>query len=335
MSNDWGEDFVYEPGKTVPDDVVCVIVPGTTEEIPTDAFGMHRAMQEVVLKEGVIEVGENAFICCEALKHVDLPSTLVRIGKLAFCRASLRELNLPENITELGPFSFCRCDHLREVIFPNGIRSVKDGAFQGCKLLENVVLPFTMNTIGNQAFAHCNSLKMVQLTGSIQIILREAFYQCNSLEHISVPCKSLVITWKDGHGNFDLVRDSFAPPAWGEKKLVIASECFSSTCQTDMSNIETAIMEIIGVEIMQLEPQVDTSWPWNEWEEKCQRICAMLNPHKKQCKNQIASLLELRLWKTNTKKTDDEADSRVRAEHRPKHGVQMIQENVLSFLHFL
>ena len=46
MSNDWGEDFVYEPGKTVPDDVVCVIVPGTTEEIPTDVFGCHRAMQD-------------------------------------------------------------------------------------------------------------------------------------------------------------------------------------------------------------------------------------------------------------------------------------------------
>ena len=97
-----------------------------------------------------------------------------------------------------------------------------------------------------------------------------------------------------------------------------------------MSNIETAIMEIIGVEIMQL----DTSWPCNEWDEKCQQICAMLNPHKKQCKNQIASLLELWLCKANMKKTD-EADSSVRAEHQPNHGVKMIQENVLSFLHFL
>jgi len=330
MSKHWGEEFVYEPGKTVPD-VVRVIIPGTTEEIPTNAFRHHRAMQEAVLKEGVIEIGENAFIRCEALKHVDLPSTLVRIGKCAFGGTSLRELNLPENITELGPYSFARCVHLREVIFPNGIRSVKDGAFKCCKLLENVVLPFTMNTIRHHAFAHCNSLKMVQLTGSVQIILREAFHQCNSLEHISVPCKSLVITWKDGHENFDLVRDSFPPPAWGEKKLVITSECFSSICLTDMSNIETAITEIIGVEIMPFE----TSWPCYEWDEKCQRICAMLNPHKKQCKNQIASLLELGLWKANMKKTDDEADSRVRAEHRPNHGVEMIQENVLSFLHFL
>ena len=83
MSNNLGEEFVYEPAKTVPD-VARVIIPGTTEEIPTDAFRHHHAFQEVVLKEGVIEIGENAFICCDALKHVDLPSTLVRIGKLAF-----------------------------------------------------------------------------------------------------------------------------------------------------------------------------------------------------------------------------------------------------------
>ena len=119
MSDNWREDFVYEPGKIVPD-VVRVIIPGSVETIPTDAFRMHRVLQEVVVKEGVIEVGENAFLCCESLEQLALPSTLVRIGKLAFARTSLKEVNLQENITELGPFSFCRCDYLRHVIFPNG-----------------------------------------------------------------------------------------------------------------------------------------------------------------------------------------------------------------------
>ena len=98
MSDNWGEDFVYKPGKIVPD-VVRVIIPGSVETIPTDAFRMHRVLQEVVVKEGVIEVGENAFIWCESLEQLALPSTLVRIGKLAFARTSLKEVNLPENIT--------------------------------------------------------------------------------------------------------------------------------------------------------------------------------------------------------------------------------------------
>ena len=192
------------------------------------------------------------------------------------------------------------------MIFPTGIRSIGDGAFNTCKLLENIVLPFTVNTIADLAFAHCNSLKMVELTGGIQIILREAFDECDSLDHIRVPCKYLVITWNNGYENFDLVRDSFTPPDWGDKKLVIASECFSSICPTDMPNIETAIMEIIGVEIMQL----DTSWPSNEWDNKRQQICAMLNSHEKHCQNQIALLLELGLWKANMKKTDKKQTQR-------------------------
>ena len=117
-------------------------------------------------------------------------------------------------------------------------------------MLENTVLPRSVNSIGCQAFAQCNSLRMVELTGGIQIILREAFNECNSLDHIKVSCKSQVMTWNSGNENFDLVRDGFAPPARGDKKLVIASECFNSICPADMSNIETAVIEIIRVKIM-------------------------------------------------------------------------------------
>ena len=139
------------------------------------------------------------------------------------------------------------------------------------------------------------------------------------------------MTWNSGNENFELVRDGFAPPARGDTKLVITSECFNSICPADMSNIETAVMEIIGVEMLLL----DTSWPSNEWNDKRQQICAMLNSHEKHCQNQIALLLELGLWKANMKKADKKANSKIRAEYRPNHGIEMIQENVLSFLHFL
>ena len=335
MSKSRREEFVYEPGEMVPQDVIGAVIPGSVKKIPADAFRCKSALEEVVLKEGVIEIGENAFICCESLRHLRLPSTLLRIGKLAFSRTSLRELNLPEGITALGPsscaFTFCRCDLLREVSFPEGFRSIGDGAFMQCKSLENIVLPSTLNRIGHQAFACCNSLRMVELTGGIQIMLREAFDECDSLDHIRVPCKSLVITGNSGGENFVLVRDRFAPPTWGDKKLVIASECFNSICPAEMSNIEIAITGILGEEIM----RSDASCQCNEWDDKRQQLCAMLAPKEKQHKNKIASLLELRLWKAEMEKAGEDVDSRIRTECRLKNGVEMIQENVLSFLHFL
>ena len=84
------------------------------------------------------------------------------------------------------------------------------------------------------------------------------------------------------------------------------------------------------------------SWdPWNEdlqfaeWEEKCQWLRVLLAPHEKRHKAEIASLLELRLWKAEIKKLGDDSDARTRAECRPARGVEVIQDNVLSFLHFL
>ena len=98
-----------------------------------------------------------------------------------------------------------------------------------------------------------------------------------------------------------------------------------------MSNIEIAITGILGEEIM----RSDASWQCNEWDDKHQQLCAMLAPKEKQHKNKIASLLELRLWKAEMEKAGEDVDSRIRTECRPKNGVEMIQENVLSFLHFL
>ena len=127
------------------------------------------------------------------------------------------------------------------------------------------------------------------------------------------------------------MRDRFAPAPLGDKKLVIASECFNFIRLAEMSNIKTAIMGILGEEIMRL----DASWRCDDWDDKYQRLCAMLAPHEKHHKNKIALLLELRLWKAEIEKSGDDVDSTIRRECRPNHGVEMIQENVLSFLHFL
>ena len=110
-----------------------------------------------------------------------------------------------------------------------------------------------------------------------------------------------------------------------------------------MSNIETAILRNLGEEMMQ------SIWSWQEdsrydvWDEKCQQLRALLAPHEKRHKAEIASLLEIRLWKAELETVDDDSDSRARARtraktraaYRPQRGVEMIQDNVLSFLYFL
>jgi len=358
MSKSRREDFVYEPGEAVPRDVTRVVVPGSVRVLLQDGFKGNRSLEEVVLEEGVVEVGQLAFIGCSSLRHLDFPSTLLKINweALRGC-TSLRELNLPEGITKIGPgafgglsslerirlpstlnvvaaSAFQSCVSLRDVIFPERIRSIRDRAFRGCESLESIVLPSTLNAIGHMAFGDCLSLRTVELRGGIQTILHQAFDNCDLLDCIRVPCTALVITGNGEGLIFSLVKDGFTPQV-SHNKQVIASECFNSILSAEMSEVETAIVRVLGEEFMQSMHFWQEDSEYDEWDEKCQRLRALLAPHERRHKAEIASLLELRLWKTEMENVGYELDSRTRAECRPARGVEMVQENVLSFLHFL
>jgi len=353
------EEFVYKPGEAVPRDVTRVVIPGSVRVVPEEeAFYDNPSLEEVVFEEGVAEVGQFAFCDCKLLRHLHLPSTLLRINMHAFhgC-TSLRELNLPEGITEIGTGAFSNlsslervrlpsnlnvineetlsyCTSLREVIFPERIRSIRGRAFRGCESLESIVLPSTLNAIGHMAFGDCLSLRTVELRGGIQTILHQAFDNCDLLDCIRVPCTALVITGNGEGLIFSLVKDGFTPQV-SHNKQVIASECFNSILSAEMSEVETAIVRVLGEEFMQSMHFWQEDSEYDEWDEKCQRLRALLAPHERRHKAEIASLLELRLWKTEMENVGYELDSRTRAECRPARGVEMVQENVLSFLHFL
>ena len=101
------EGLIYEPGEAVPRDVTCIIIPGSVRVVPAEVFYDNHSLREVVLEEGVVEVGYRAFFNCSLLRHVHLPSTLLKIGAGSFWGCtSLREIHLPEGITEIGNCAF-------------------------------------------------------------------------------------------------------------------------------------------------------------------------------------------------------------------------------------
>ena len=155
------------------------------------------------------------------------------------------------------------------------------------------------------------------------------------MDHIRIPCKALIITGNREGQDFVLVRNGFTAPCSGHRKLVITSECFNSISAAEMSDVKTAIMRIVGEEIIRSNRLWNEDSLYEEWNEKCRQLRAFLAPYEKRHKNKIASLLELRLWKAEMEKLGNDTDARTRAECRPARGVEVIQDNVLSFLHFL
>ena len=83
---------------------------------------------EVVIPEGVTEIGESAFQCSH-MPSVRFPSTLKKIGKEAF-------------------YFSLNC----KIAFPDGLEVIEDEAFALCNVKSAVILPASIKSIGKKAF---------------------------------------------------------------------------------------------------------------------------------------------------------------------------------------
>ena len=91
--------LVLVDGSRFSDDVLTVRS-GTTA-IGAGALAQNAAVSRVVLPDGLVGIGENAFRGCTRLVAVDIPETLEEIGPGAFSCASVRTLYLPKRCTRL------------------------------------------------------------------------------------------------------------------------------------------------------------------------------------------------------------------------------------------
>lgn len=87
----------------------------------------------------VTEIGEDAFLSCDGVTAVNLPSTISLISDFAFkdC-SSLKKLEMPESLYMIGGYAFSGCTSMKSVTFNTEIRSISDYAFQDCTGLERV-----------------------------------------------------------------------------------------------------------------------------------------------------------------------------------------------------
>lgn len=103
-----------------------------------------------------VNVNALAFLNCNALESIKLPSTVKSIGDCAFYNCtSLEKINLHD------------------------VEGIGDNAFYNCTSLQKANLPYVEN-IGKRAFYNCTSLTMATLS-SVITIGEEAFYGCSSL----------------------------------------------------------------------------------------------------------------------------------------------------------
>lgn len=140
------------------------------------------ALTEVVIEDGVTEIGNQTFQGCTGLTNVTIPDSVQKIGAWAFYLCGgLKNVDIPANV-EIGNSSF-RQSGLEQVTVSGG--SVGQYAFHRNVSLKKIDI--NCETIGDEAFSGCDSLTDITLGSSVKILGDKVFYTCKNLENVEIP----------------------------------------------------------------------------------------------------------------------------------------------------
>jgi len=182
------EVFVYTERAVVPHDVVRVRVHTSVTIILENAFYQRQKLEEVKICEGLLEIGEQAFMDCEALKKINIPSTVTKVHSGAFCNCyKLEEVELCEGLLEIGHQAFYYCTSLKRINIPSTITQIHRRSFMYCKQLEELELCEGLQTIEERSFFMCQALKRLTIPNTVRSIGDLAFCHVYQLQYLRLP----------------------------------------------------------------------------------------------------------------------------------------------------
>ena len=164
-------------GFLIEDDDTLVAIPGIMKnvKIPScvtkigDDVCAGSKIKSVTFPDGIIEIGENAFLCCMALNNVEIPASVKRICTSAFAKGHGRmSVTIANGVEVIGKEAFFLNENITELFIPSSVKEIADQAFGCCSRLERVTFEGVVENISPTAFEGCENLR--NITFSKQVI---------------------------------------------------------------------------------------------------------------------------------------------------------------------
>ncbi|MGN0630386.1 MAG: leucine-rich repeat protein, partial [Ruminococcus sp.] len=145
----------------------------------------------VQLNEGLTSIGDYAFSHIMYLREMELPDSLLTLGKAAFSETSLESMTIPSRITVIPDSLFKGCSQLSAVSLPEGITKIGEWAFYDTHLT-SIHLPSTLKTIDAHAFENSigndySEKSSIEIPGSVEHIGEYAFGNNKYLTSCKLP----------------------------------------------------------------------------------------------------------------------------------------------------
>ncbi len=157
-----------------------LVISGTGAVTDNSGF-KNLEINEVVIEEGITEIGAEIFRMSSMQSLAPLPSTLESIGDYAFGNCNVgTELVLPEGLAELGKYAFTNTI-CASVKLPDSLKVIGDGAFRG-SMVSYLTIPEGVTTIGEEAFSWTSLLGDVIIPETVTSIGADAFANADQVE---------------------------------------------------------------------------------------------------------------------------------------------------------
>lgn len=158
-------------------------------------YEYHDIIENVVLLEGVISIGRNAFINCGNLIDIIIPKSVVSIETLALatcnslisivvheenpiydsrdnCNAIIEtksntliagcnNTTIPQSVTSIGRYAFAGCCNINTITIPEKVKYIEDYAFNYCDNLVSITIPAGVVNIGKGILSYCRKLESI------------------------------------------------------------------------------------------------------------------------------------------------------------------------------
>ena len=149
------------------DDQVTIptIVGGNFVFLMNDLFFANPFIKEVIISEELAGIGSSVFRECWSLEKVtflangDVGLQSLPANTFRGCK-SLNEVNLPSTLVSIGKYAFSYCDSLEEIEIPDSVVGIDIGCFYDCHALRTLILPDGIEFIGEFALSGTSSLQM-------------------------------------------------------------------------------------------------------------------------------------------------------------------------------
>ena len=158
-------------------DLTEVVIEDGVTEIGKDVFQGCVGLTKVTIPDSVKKIGTWSFYMCKGLKNVDIPANM-EIGDSSFRQSGLEQVTVSGG--SVGNYAFHRSEDLKKITV--NCETIGEEAFSGCDYLTDITLGENVKTLGNKAFYTCDALERVEIPSTVTDIGEKTFYSCPALK---------------------------------------------------------------------------------------------------------------------------------------------------------